>query len=62
MSLAQLANARNSAKHGNTNEALDQFKQAIGGIPILGDLAYTSPEEYADIKRHEVKGAAVPKR
>jgi hypothetical protein len=62
MTLAQLANARNLAKHGNSGEAVNQFKEAIGGLPILGDLLYTSPEEYADIKRHEVKGAAVPKR
>jgi len=60
--LPSLANAREAAKHGNASEAIEHLKTAIGNTPILGDLAYTSPEELEDIKRHEIKGAAVPRK
>ena len=63
MTLADLANARTAAKHGNPEEAEKHLGNALMGLvnPFLGYTGQLNTEESQDLAKRQIKGAVVPK-
>jgi hypothetical protein len=63
MTLADLANARTAAKHGNPEEAQKHLGNALMGLanPFAGYMGQGDTEESQKVAERQIKGAVVPK-
>ena len=63
MTLADLANARTAAKHGNPEEAQKYLGNALMGLanPFAGYMGQGDTEESQKVAERQIKGAVVPK-
>ena len=63
MTLADLANARTAAKHGNSEEAQKYLGNALMGLanPFAGYMGQGDTEESQKVAERQIKGAVVPK-
>ena len=63
LTLADLANARTAARHGNPEEAQKHLGSALMGLinPLAGYMGEGDTKESEEVRKRQIKGAVVPK-